>query len=101
MVATTDRRPVDPPPVCSLRIFEGDSIESGTDITFSHNANLFLFCQLETARPVAHGRVNTPAATLPPVLTGSPVSGMAYLDRPEAAGYFLFPDVSVRHEGRY
>lgn len=30
-----------------------------------------------------------------------PVSGMAYLDRPQEAGYFLFPDLSVRHEGRY
>ena len=26
---------------------------------------------------------------------------MAYLDRPLQAGYFLFPDLSVRHEGRY
>lgn len=30
-----------------------------------------------------------------------PVSGMAYLDRPTEAGYFIFPDLSVRHEGRY
>lgn len=50
---------------------------------------------------MAHGRVQTPAANQPPVLTGMPVSGMAYLDRPNEAGYFLFPDLSVRHEGRY
>lgn len=30
-----------------------------------------------------------------------PVSGMAYLDRPAEAGYFIFPDLSVRHEGHY
>ena len=36
-----------------------------------------------------------------PVLTGSPVAGMAYLDRPSPAGYFIFPDLSVRHEGYY
>ena len=36
-----------------------------------------------------------------PVLTGSPVAGMAYLDRPNPAGYFIFPDLSVRHEGLY
>jgi hypothetical protein len=30
-----------------------------------------------------------------------PVSGMAYLDRPNEAGYFIFPDLSVRHEGKY
>jgi hypothetical protein len=26
---------------------------------------------------------------------------MAYLDRPAPAGYFIFPDLSVRHEGKY
>jgi hypothetical protein len=42
-----------------------------------------------------------PASAPAPVLTGVPVSGMAYLDRPAPAGYFIFPDLSVRHEGRY
>jgi len=42
-----------------------------------------------------------PAPAPAPVLTGVPVSGMAYLDRPNPAGYFIFPDLSVRHEGRY
>ena len=60
-----------------------------------------MFATLEHARVIAHGRVQTPAANTPPVLTGMPVSGMAYLDRPQEAGYFLFPDLSVRHEGRY
>jgi hypothetical protein len=26
---------------------------------------------------------------------------MSYLDRPEPAGYFVFPDLSIRHEGKY
>lgn len=26
---------------------------------------------------------------------------MSYLDRPQPAGYFIFPDLSVRHEGKY
>lgn len=42
-----------------------------------------------------------PASAPAPVLTGVPVSGMAYLDRPNPAGYFIFPDLSVRHEGKY
>lgn len=98
--STNDRRPVDPPPVVELRIFD---ITGGRerDITFTYNANFFIFTSLKLARPVAHGRVQTPAATSPPVLTGVPCSGIAYLDRPEEAGYFLFPDLSVRHEGRY
>ncbi len=30
-----------------------------------------------------------------------PVAGMAYLDRPTPGGYFIFPDLSVRHEGKF
>ncbi|KAK0613817.1 velvet factor-domain-containing protein [Immersiella caudata] len=101
--SSADRRPVDPPPVVELRIYEGDTWEraQNKDITFIYNANFFLYATLEHARVMAHGRVQTPAANSPPVLTGMPVSGMAYLDRPQEAGYFLFPDLSVRHEGRY
>ena len=69
-------------------------------MTFSHNANFFLFTTLEPARKIAHGRVPQPQA-MAPVLTGAPVAGMVYLDRPNPAGYFIFPDLSVRHEGQY
>ncbi|KAK0635041.1 velvet factor-domain-containing protein [Bombardia bombarda] len=101
--SSADRRPVDPPPVVELRIYEGQTwdLAQDKDITFLYNANFFLYATLEHARVMAHGRVQTPAANTPPVLTGMPVSGMAYLDRPQEAGYFLFPDLSVRHEGRY
>ncbi len=88
---------MDPPPVVELRIFEGDA---KNDVTFSYNVNFFLFATLETARPIAQGRVSAPQASIP-VLTGMPVAGMAYLDRPNPAGYFIFPDLSVRHEGKY
>ena len=95
--ASADRRPVDPPPVVELKIYEGDS---KNDITFAHNANFFLFTTLESARPIAQSRgSNLPTPC--PVLTGMPVAGMAYLDRPSPAGYFIFPDLSVRHEGKY
>ena len=82
-----------------MKIFD---IENGTktDVTFAYDANFFLFATLEMARPIAHGRV-APQQTTIPVLTGMPVSGMAYLDRPSEAGYFIFPDLSVRHEGKY
>lgn len=99
--ASADRRPVDPPPVVELRIFSLNGAEK-EDITFSYSANFFLFATLEVARPMAHGRVQqATAAQQVPVLTGMPVSGMAYLDRPSEAGYFIFPDLSVRHEGMY
>lgn len=95
--SSADRRPVDPPPVVELRVLEGDA---KTDITFAHNANFFLYTTLESARPIAQGRVSTIPPPYP-VLTGMPVAGMAYLDRPSPAGYFIFPDLSVRHEGKY
>jgi hypothetical protein len=97
--ASADRRPVDPPPIVELRVYEGEGAAL-QDITFSYNANFFLFATLENARVVAQGRV-PPGPTTFPVLTGTPVAGMAYLDRPQPAGYFIFPDLSVRHEGRY
>ncbi|KAL7355227.1 sexual development activator VeA [Histoplasma ohiense] len=99
--SSADRRPVDPPPVVELRVFESDlNDQHKTDITFSYNANFFLFATLEWARPIAHGRVQTQTPSCP-VLTGVPVAGIAYLDRPTQAGYFIFPDLSVRHEGLY
>ncbi|KFY88340.1 hypothetical protein V500_06416 [Pseudogymnoascus sp. VKM F-4518 (FW-2643)] len=98
--SSADRRPVDPPPVVELKIFEIDAQNMKKDITFFYNANFFVFATLETARPIIHGRVQQTAQQIP-VLTGMPVSGMAYLDRPTEAGYFIFPDLSVRHEGKY
>ncbi|KAF6824888.1 sexual development activator [Colletotrichum musicola] len=99
--SAADRRPVDPPPVVQLKVGKGASREDKKDVTMAYNSNFFLYAELSPARPLAHGRVQSASATQPPVLTGMPVSGMAYLDRPTEAGYFLFPDLSVRHEGRY
>lgn len=84
-----------------LRIFESEpgNDTQKNDITFAYNASFFLYATLDTARPMAHGRVAGPPSC--PVLTGVPVAGVAYLDRPSQAGYFIFPDLSVRHEGRY
>ncbi|OCK80351.1 hypothetical protein K432DRAFT_297828 [Lepidopterella palustris CBS 459.81] len=97
--SSADRRPVDPPPIVELRVFEGEG-PNMQEVTFCYSANFFLFATLEHARTMAQGRV-PPAPTSFPVLTGTPVAGMAYLDRPTPAGYFIFPDLSVRHEGKY
>ncbi|KAF2271904.1 uncharacterized protein EI97DRAFT_239609 [Westerdykella ornata] len=97
--SSADRRPVDPPPIVELRVFEGEG-PNKTEITFAYHANFFLFATLENARAIAPGRA-PPATPSFPVLTGTPVAGMAYLDRPSPAGYFIFPDLSVRHEGQY
>ncbi|ROW04177.1 hypothetical protein VSDG_01032 [Cytospora chrysosperma] len=97
--SSADRRPVDPPPVVQMKIFEGPTRETAKDITFAYNADFFLYANLHHARDMATGRAAAPST--PPVLTGSPVSSMILLDRPTEAGYFIFSDLSVRHEGRY
>lgn len=102
LLAASDRRPVDPPPVVELKVFDITYPEK-RDITFSYNANFFLSASLEIDPPPSPQSRN--AQSLPanqaPVLTGAPIAGMAYLDRPKQAGYFIFPDLSVRHEGKY
>ncbi|KAJ4417301.1 hypothetical protein N0V82_006245 [Gnomoniopsis sp. IMI 355080] len=96
--SSADRRPVDPPPVVQMKVFQGPHRENAEDITFAYNADFFLYASLHhDADPST--RVN--AQNGPPVLTGLPVSSMILLDRPEEAGYFIFSDLSVRHEGRY
>ena len=57
-----------------------------------------LYASLENSRPIAHGRLHPGGI---PVLTGVTVASPAYLDKPEKAAYFIFPDLSVRHEGWY
>jgi hypothetical protein len=93
------RRPVDPPPVLNLRIFEERNDEQ-TDITVSYDATFFLVATLDLAKPVARGRVSQVTSSVP-VLTGIPCSSANYLDRPHESIWFAFPDLSVRHEGRY
>lgn len=98
--ASADRRPVDPPPVVGLRIFESEpGSDKQTDITFVYNANFFLYTTIQTARPTAQDCLPDPPSL--PSLTGVPVAGITYLDRSTPAAYFIFLDLSVRHEGRF
>ncbi|KIW46061.1 hypothetical protein, variant [Exophiala oligosperma] len=92
--STQDRRPVDPPPVIQLRVFNGT-----TDITSVYDATFMLYASLEVARPIAAGKMHTPPSI--PVLSGVAVASAAYLEKPTPAAYFIFPDLSVRHEGWY
>ncbi|KIW18284.1 hypothetical protein PV08_02572 [Exophiala spinifera] len=92
--STQDRRPVDPPPVIQLRVFNGK-----VDITSIYDATFMLYASLEVARPIAAGKMHTPPSI--PVLSGVAVASAAYLEKPTPAAYFIFPDLSVRHEGWY
>lgn len=46
--SSADRRPVDPPPIVELLVFEGEG-PNKTEITFAYNANFFLFGKLPAA----------------------------------------------------
>lgn len=63
------------------------------------------FCKvtLEPARTIAQGRGADSMSNTPVLQSncGQPVAGMALLERPNPAGYFIFPDLSIRHEGKY
>ena len=80
-----------------LRIFELAGKDETKEITMSYDASFMLHASLEASRPIANGqRFSGP---LSPVLTGLPVAAANYLDRPKPAAYFIFSDLSVRHEG--
>ena len=64
------------------------------DITCLYNAQFFLHATLET--PQEQG-----TKVLSPLLMGSCVSSVAYLNTPSPAGYFVFPDLAVPTEGQY
>lgn len=84
-----------------MKVFEGPHRETAKDITFGYNAEFFLYASLHHASMEDQQGRPAPQNNGPPVLTGMPVSSMILLDRPEEAGYFIFSDLSVRHEGKY
>jgi len=83
---------LDPTPVVELHIFYEESPNKTRDITFLYNANFFLFATIELLPGSQTGN---------PILTGTPVSGMAYVDRPREAGFFFFNNLRIPYEGRY
>lgn len=95
------RRLVDPPPVVSLVIFE---LKLGvqTNITFTYDASFFMFATLEVAPAHPHNSQTT-QCHIPQysALTGCPVSSANYLDLPHPAIFFVFPDLLIRHAGKY
>ncbi|KAE9368334.1 hypothetical protein N431DRAFT_493810 [Stipitochalara longipes BDJ] len=83
-----DCKPVDPPPILSLLIFElRDGIEN--NITFSYDGSFFIYASLETAQTAGDGKTNQKE--------NHPTS----MHRPYQGIFFFFPELSVLHEGRY
>ena len=98
LTASADRRPVDPPPVVRLKVLSGED-GAVKDVTMDFESQLIIFTTLEVARPIANGRMY--AQNHRPVLTGTCAAGTSHLEKPHPAAYFIFPDLSVRHEGWY
>ena len=65
----------------------------------TYDATFMIYASLETARTIHNGKLHTPNTI--PVLAGVTVASAAYLEKPKRAAYFIFPDLSVRHEGWY
>ncbi|KAL1917940.1 uncharacterized protein VTP21DRAFT_3774 [Calcarisporiella thermophila] len=94
-----DRRPLDPPPIVQLRVYDRESANSET--TFLQNPYYFLFASLVYPDSDREFHVLSDGKTRS--TTGSMVSSLYHLkdtDNCDAA-FFVFNDISVRVEGYY
>ncbi len=100
-----DRRPIDPPPIVQLRVTEySESAEPPTPTTvFLQNPYYFMFASL--ASPDSDDELHVLKDGRTRCTTGSVVSSLYHLKDTENggvdAGFFVFPDLSVRTEGSY
>ncbi|KAL4077374.1 velvet factor-domain-containing protein, partial [Scleroderma citrinum] len=110
----SDRRPIDPPPIIQLRVIDKRTRQppahpdaDDTDPTYAHsflqNPYYFMFASL--AKPDDDAELHWLKDGKTRCTTGSVVSSLYHLkdteNRNEDAGFFVFPDLSVRTEGSY
>ncbi|KAH8114998.1 velvet factor-domain-containing protein [Phellopilus nigrolimitatus] len=112
-----DRRPIDPPPVVQLRVIDKAASRSSSpdenaashyNQSFLQNPYYFMYASL--ASPERDEELHLLKDGKTRCTTGSVVSSLYHLRDPEAdgdrgqgrdAGFFVFPDLSVRTEGTY
>lgn len=105
-----DRRPIDPPPIVQLRVITPanptPSPPSGTPNgiqSYLQNPYYFMFASL--ASPDTDEELHLLKDGKTRCTTGSVVSSLYHLKDSENggqdAGFFVFPDLSVRTEGSY
>ncbi|KAG1744543.1 velvet factor-domain-containing protein, partial [Suillus paluster] len=111
-----DRRPIDPPPIIQLRVIDpqtrqppsparldGDESDPSYAHSFLQNPYYFMFASL--AKPDDDTELHWLKDGKTRCTTGSVVSSLYHLkdteNRNEDAGFFVFPDLSVRTEGSY
>ncbi|CAG8439998.1 7030_t:CDS:10 [Funneliformis mosseae] len=95
-----DRRPIDPPPIIQLKVYDA-SLPQSEKSSFLQNPYFFMYASLvapdtdEELHLLRDGKTRS--------TTGSVVSSLYHLkdiDNSDA-GFFVFPDLSVRMEGTY
>ncbi|KAG9308102.1 velvet factor-domain-containing protein [Chiua virens] len=111
-----DRRPIDPPPIIQLRVVDPHTRQPPSpanpdtedpDPNYAHsflqNPYYFMFASL--AKPDDETELHWLKDGKTRCTTGSVVSSLYHLkdteNRNEDAGFFVFPDLSVRTEGSY
>ncbi|KAH7907021.1 velvet factor-domain-containing protein [Hygrophoropsis aurantiaca] len=111
-----DRRPIDPPPIIQLRVIDPqtrqppspahtdpDDADPNYAHSFLQNPYYFMFASL--AKPDDDAELHWLKDGKTRCTTGSVVSSLYHLkdteNRNEDAGFFVFPDLSVRTEGSY
>ncbi|KAF9237961.1 velvet factor-domain-containing protein, partial [Melanogaster broomeanus] len=111
-----DRRPIDPPPIIQLRVIDphtrqppspanpdGEDGDPNYAHSFLQNPYYFMFASL--AKPDDDTELHWLKDNKTRCTTGSVVSSLYHLkdteNRNEDAGFFVFPDLSVRTEGSY
>ena len=106
--STADRRPIDPPPIVQLRVLDPTHEQNlhpnpDTPHPFLQNPYYFMFASL--AKPDDDTELHWLKDGRTRCTTGSVVSSLYHLKDPQHnnqdAGFFVFPDLSVRTEGSY
>lgn len=108
--SSADRRPIDPPPIVQLRVVDHATQGSppsrsspSSSQSFLQNPYYFMFASL--ASPDSDEELHLLKDGKTRCTTGSVVSSLYHLKDSENngqdAGFFVFPDLSVRTEGSY
>ncbi|KZT59568.1 hypothetical protein CALCODRAFT_516019, partial [Calocera cornea HHB12733] len=110
-VSGKDRRPIDPPPIVELRVRErrrddyaaGPPPDDRDAVSFLENPYYFMFASLASVDSDVEMHMLSDGHTR--CTTGQVVSSLYHLkdteNRNSDAGFFVFPDLSVRTEGSY
>ena len=99
-----DRRPIDPPPIVQLKVYSNaNNLSSRSDLSFNHfqSPYFFVYCSLATEH--TDQELHLLSETKTRYTTGNVTSSVYCLRDLDLSEVLVavFPDVSVRVEGRF